>query len=276
MAGHLKIFYSVRRLRNFSSVPAAGTLIDVIALNGFLVGLSLIVAIGPQNALLLRQGISRTGVGAVITVCLLSDVVLILGGTAGVGVLVESHPAVLTVLTYGGAAYLLYFAYTCFRDAFRPSSTGLAPAAEQDPGARIVSTSEPQASDLPGGSASARTTTATAVAERTHTAQSIRPERQRRHAWSSPVIAALLLTWLNPAAYIDALVMLGGIANQFGEQGRWEFALGALAASCVWFPALGYGARALAEPLSRPKNWQKVNLAVGITMVLITIRLLTH
>ena len=57
-----------------------------IALNGFITGLSLIIAIGPQNALLLRQGLKRVAVTHVIAVCLISDVFLIVGGTLGVQV----------------------------------------------------------------------------------------------------------------------------------------------------------------------------------------------
>ena len=93
-----------------------------IALNGFITGLSLIIAIGPQNALLLRQGLKRVAVTHVIAVCLISDVFLIVGGTLGVGVIVEKAPIVLVALKWLGFFYLLYFAYTCFRDALKSHS----------------------------------------------------------------------------------------------------------------------------------------------------------
>ena len=73
-----------------------------IALNGFITGLSLIIAIGPQNALLLRQGLKRVAVTHVIAVCLISDVFLIVGGTLGVGVIVEKAPIVLVALKWLG------------------------------------------------------------------------------------------------------------------------------------------------------------------------------
>lgn len=63
-----------------------------IAFAGFLMGLSLIVAIGPQNALIIRQGIKREGLIPILVVCILSDVILIFGGTAGVGALVDRAP----------------------------------------------------------------------------------------------------------------------------------------------------------------------------------------
>ena len=60
-----------------------------IAVAGFLLGLSLIVAIGPQNALVIRQGVKREGLIVVLAICILSDIFLIFGGTAGVGVIIE-------------------------------------------------------------------------------------------------------------------------------------------------------------------------------------------
>ena len=74
---------------------------------GLLTGLALIVAIGAQNAFVLRQGIRREHVGVVVLVCLLSDALLILAGTAGIGVIVERVPVVLEILRWGGAAYLI-------------------------------------------------------------------------------------------------------------------------------------------------------------------------
>ena len=90
-----------------------------IVLAGFFLGLSLIVAVGPQNAMLLKFGIRRDHIGLIIAVCALSDVILITSGTAGVGYLVEKFPNALQVLKYVGAAYLAYFTFTCFRDALQ-------------------------------------------------------------------------------------------------------------------------------------------------------------
>ncbi|NLA29295.1 MAG: LysE family transporter, partial [Propionibacterium sp.] len=75
-------------------------------------GFSLIVAIGAQNAFVMRQGIRREHVGGVVAICALSDLVLIVAGTLGIGVLITTHPALLTVFKWAGAAYLLWFAFT--------------------------------------------------------------------------------------------------------------------------------------------------------------------
>lgn len=78
-------------------------------LSGLASGLSLIVAIGAQNAFVLRQGILRAHVVLVVAVCAVSDLVLILLGVAGIGVLIERAPAVLDVVRWAGAAFLLVY-----------------------------------------------------------------------------------------------------------------------------------------------------------------------
>ena len=78
-------------------------------LSGLASGLSLIVAIGAQNAFVLRQGVQRSHVLLVVAVCALSDVVLIALGVAGVGVLIELAPGVLEVVRWAGAAFLLAY-----------------------------------------------------------------------------------------------------------------------------------------------------------------------
>lgn len=88
-------------------------------LTGLLTGLSLIVVIGAQNAFVLRQGLRREHVGAVVAVCTASDVVLIAAGVAGLGALVEAAPAVLTAVRWGGAAFLVVMALASLRRARR-------------------------------------------------------------------------------------------------------------------------------------------------------------
>lgn len=91
-------------------------------LPGFLTMASLIVAIGAQNAYVLRIGLTRRHVGLVVAVCALSDAVLVVAGVLGVGRLVTAHPAVLTWVRWVGAAYLIGFGVTCLWRARRPST----------------------------------------------------------------------------------------------------------------------------------------------------------
>ncbi|WP_277245444.1 LysE/ArgO family amino acid transporter [Micrococcus terreus] len=189
---------------------------------GLLTGLALIVAIGAQNAFVLRQGIRREHVGVVVLVCLLSDALLILAGTAGIGVIVEKVPVVLEILRWGGAAYLIWFAVQSARSAFRPAS--------------------------------------------------LTPEEPRSQG--SVLTATLALTYLNPHVYLDTVVLLGSLANQQGPDLRWVFAGGAVMGSIVWFSALGYGARALAPVLDRPRAWQIVDLVIAAVMLALAVSLI--
>ena len=92
------------------------------AVEGFFLGASLIVAIGAQNAFVLRQGLERRHVFAVASVCALSDALLIAAGVAGLGTLIQRAPALLAAVTVGGAAFLIGYGVMSFRRAFRRES----------------------------------------------------------------------------------------------------------------------------------------------------------
>jgi len=88
----------------------------------------LIVAIGAQNAFVLRQGLRREHVVVVVLTCALSDLALILAGIGGLGALITAHPTAVTVARWAGAIFLLGYAILAARRALRPS--GLTPAAQ--------------------------------------------------------------------------------------------------------------------------------------------------
>jgi L-lysine exporter family protein LysE/ArgO len=90
------------------------------AVTGFLIGLGLIVAIGAQNAFVLRQGLLRRHVFAVTTVCAASDALLIVAGVAGLGTLVQSSPVLIAAATLGGALFLAAYAVKAARRALHP------------------------------------------------------------------------------------------------------------------------------------------------------------
>jgi L-lysine exporter family protein LysE/ArgO len=80
------------------------------------------------------------------------------------------------------------------------------------------------------------------------------------------------LTFLNPHVYLDTVLLLGTIGASFGDQ-RWWFALGAAAASVVWFTGLGFGARLLSPLMARPLTWRILDSAIGVVMLLIAVAL---
>jgi L-lysine exporter family protein LysE/ArgO len=86
---------------------------------GFLLGLSLILAIGAQNAFVLRQGLRREHVFAICLVCAGSDAVLIAGGVAGFGALVTAVPWLAPLMRFGGAAFLFFYAIRSLVSAWR-------------------------------------------------------------------------------------------------------------------------------------------------------------
>ncbi len=85
-------------------------------------GLSLIVAIGAQNAFVLRQGLRLEHVGPVVAVCALSDMALICAGVLGAGALLERRPGLLTAVCLAGAAFLLVYGALAARRALRPAA----------------------------------------------------------------------------------------------------------------------------------------------------------
>jgi L-lysine exporter family protein LysE/ArgO len=91
-------------------------------LAGFLLGASLIIAIGAQNAFVLRLGLLRQHVFAVALFCAVSDAALIAAGVAGFGELVRASPNLLLVVKWGGAALLLWYGIAAFRRALAPSA----------------------------------------------------------------------------------------------------------------------------------------------------------
>lgn len=101
-----------------TAAPAA----TAVFAQGWAMGAGLILAIGAQNALVLRQGLRREHVGAVVAVCTLSDWLLIALGVFGLGALIQAQPLLLEVFRFGGAAFLLGYAVLAARRAWRPSA----------------------------------------------------------------------------------------------------------------------------------------------------------
>jgi len=102
---------------------------DVAA--GLLTGLSLIVAIGAQNAFVLRQGLRRSHVGMVVAICAVSDVVLILAGVAGIGVVVDRAPWAVEVIRWLGVAFLTVYGTSSLLRARRPQVLAVGDTVEE-------------------------------------------------------------------------------------------------------------------------------------------------
>jgi L-lysine exporter family protein LysE/ArgO len=127
---------------NWSSGPALPNVSDMLVLlAGLGFGLSLIVAIGAQNAFVLRQGLRREHVGVVAAICAVSDAVLYAAGGAGFGPLVERWPDAVVVMRWLGAAVVLGYGAMAAWRAVRGGDTKLAAAEDgalgDSPGRRL-------------------------------------------------------------------------------------------------------------------------------------------
>ena len=94
----------------------------IAASAGFFLGVSLIVAIGAQNAFLLRQGLLRQHVFILCLICALSDALLIVVGVFGFGTLVSQAKWLIDIVTLGGAIFLFVYGFMAFRRVMSPDA----------------------------------------------------------------------------------------------------------------------------------------------------------
>jgi L-lysine exporter family protein LysE/ArgO len=222
------------------------------ALLGLTTGLSLIVAIGAQNAFVLRVGIEGRNrvIVPVVVICAVSDAILILAGVLGMGALVTTAPAAMLVVRALGAAFLFGYGLWAARRALRPGALVLPDAgggqAPADPGGSMVAGA---------GHTAVRTSTSALIGTRV------------------AVTTVLALTWLNPHVYLDTVVFLGAVAAQQDPAERWWWAGGAVLGSVVWFTGLGFGARLLRPVFARPGAWRVLDAGIAVVMFALGIRL---
>jgi len=183
---------------------------------GLLAGLSLIIAIGAQNAFVIRQGLTRKFVLLTVLICAISDALLIALGASGLGALIKSNKNILEFVRWFGVAYLLWFAFKSAKSALKKEVLNSAGEASADR--------------------------------------------------KSVILTILALTFLNPHVYLDTVILLGSISNQFGSD-KWFFALGATLASFIWFTAIGFGAKSASRFMSRPIFWKILDSIIAVIML---------
>jgi L-lysine exporter family protein LysE/ArgO len=114
---------------------------------------------------------------------------------------------------------------------------------------------------------------AAAAARRALASERLDPAASAPTARRAVLATTLALTFLNPHVYLDTVLLLGALAAQHGDA-RWWFAAGAMAASALWFAALGFGAVRLRPLLARPGAWRVLDAAVALVMLVFAVRLL--
>ena len=193
-----------------------------LVLTGLLTGLSLIVAIGAQNAFVLRQGLLKKHVLVIVLICSLSDATLITLGVLGLGSLISALPWLLEVIRWVGVAFLIWYGSSSLR--------------------RFMKNESLEAATSESGNL------------------------------KQTVLTVLALTFLNPHVYLDTVIFIGGIANQFGDQ-KWLFVLGAITASFIWFFSLGFGASKASVLVSKPGFWKILDIFIAAVMFSLAITL---
>jgi len=93
----------------------------------------------------------------------------------------------------------------------------------------------------------------------------LEPLGSGRQSLATALLTCLAFTFLNPHVYLDTLVLVGSVSARY-DGSRVEFALGAMAASFVFFFALGYGARLLRPVFADPRAWRVLDFSIGVIM----------
>jgi len=194
-------------------------------LTGFFLGLSLIVAIGAQNAFVLRQGILGQHVFYVALFCAFSDALLISIGIAGISLFLNNVINQISNTLFGFSALWL-------------SGYGIL---------RLIAVFK------------ADTT--------------IEIEVSKSKGLIPTISIVAILTFANPHVYLDTMVLIGSISQQFFGYYKIAFAAGACLASFVFFFSLAYGAKLLEPIMKRPSSWRILDSLIALIMFTIAFKL---
>lgn len=194
---------------------------------GIILGMAMILPIGPQNAFVLSQGIRRQYPVMVAALCAISDAILISLGVFGGGALLAQSPLLLQLVTWAGVAFLIWYGWGAFREALKPNP------------------------------------------------DTFSMDSQTLHTRYRIIATVLAVTWLNPHVYLDTVVVLGSLGEQFGDLRLW-FVIGAVTASIIWFFSLALLAAWMAPWLQKSQAQRGINLVVGSVMWAIAIQLARH
>ena len=194
---------------------------------GLLLSLSLIMAIGPQNAHVIRSGILRQHLWLTVAVCAASDMVFIALGVAGLAQLGGLPDKLLGAMTGAGALVLMLYGTQAMGRFLRPAASIAA-------GAGLG--------------------TGTAIA--------MPPNMSPRRA----IAAALAFSWLNPHAWLDTAVVIGTASLAYAQPDNAVFGLGAATGSVLWFGILGMTVCAIGQRLNSPIVWRVLDGLVALMM----------
>ena len=194
-------------------------------LTGFFLGISLIVAIGAQNAFVIRQGIIGQHVFYVALFCAVSDTLLISLGVTGISFFLNNFVSEISNLLFiFSAIWLSGYGILRLKAAFK-----------------------------------------------SYTTLEIEPSLSKGLLPTLSIVA--VLTFANPHVYLDTMILIGSVSQQFPGENKLVYALGASLASFVFFFSLAYGAKLLAPKMQSPSSWRILDLLIALIMFTIAIKL---
>ena len=194
-------------------------------LTGFILGFSLILAIGAQNSFVLRQGLMGRHVFTVALFCSLSDALLISIGVAGISIFLNNYIDLVSDWLFGiSAIWLAGYGLLRLKDAVIGKSILIA-------------------------------------------------ENSSVNGLVSTLSFLVIITFANPHVYLDTVVLIGSVSQQFPGNTKIAYVLGASLASFVFFFSLAYGARLLAPLMQRPFSWKILDSLIALIMFTIAFKL---
>ena len=195
-------------------------------LTGFILGFSLILAIGAQNSFVLRQGLMGRHVFTVALFCSLSDALLISIGVAGISIFLNNFIYLVSDWLFGiSAIWLAGYGLLRLRDAVIGKSVLIA-------------------------------------------------ENSSVNGLASTLSFLVVLTFANPHVYLDTVVLIGSVSQQFPDNNtKLAYVLGASIASFVFFFSLAYGAKFLSPVMQRPIAWRLLDSFIAFVMFGLAIKM---
>jgi len=192
---------------------------------GFFLGLSLIIAIGAQNAFVLRQGILGQHVFYIALFCSIADALLIIIRISGISYFFNDFINEYSKIIFGYASlWLCIYGFIRLKSAFKGNT-------------KII------ASNIKSSSL------------------------------KNAILITTIFTFANPHVYLDTMILIGSISQQFENINRIYFLFGACLASFVWFFGIAYGAKLLTPLMQTPKHWQILDSIIASIMFIIAFNL---
>tara|TARA_Y100001970_G_scaffold269120_1_gene361202 strand:+ start:210 stop:833 length:624 start_codon:yes stop_codon:yes gene_type:complete len=193
---------------------------------GLFLGFSLIIAIGPQNIFVLRQGLLKKNVFLVASFCSISDILLIFIGIGGISLIFENIIDSYSDFLFGiSALWLLGYGMLKLFSSIKNES-------------KLNIDTEENGSAL------------------------------------SILLTLFIITFANPHVYLDTVILIGSVSQQFSENEKYMFGVGSSIASIIFFFSLAYGAKLIVPVMENSSSWRILDFSIGVIMLIIAFNLI--